>query len=140
MAKNLSIIIEEQVAKRYGLEAVYLFGSSLKSRFLNEDIDLALLFEDRQGVEEYFNLTAMFELYLLNKHGDEKKFDLTILNLASPLLKYEVLTSGRPIYYRDIDKLAMFEMRARGEYDDYFYRLRFYDEALVEQIQRGRSL
>lgn len=136
MKKDLIISIEKQICQQYDIEAIYLFGSTLKQG-LSDDIDLALLFKDKPSPEEYFNFTAMFSLYLLTKYGEEKKFDLSILNLASPLLKHEVITYGKPLYFRDIDKLAMFELRARQEYTDYVYRTRFYDEVLMEHIKEG---
>lgn len=136
MIENSIIHIEEGILDKYGIEAIYLFGSSLRAGFLSEDIDLALLFKNNRNIEEYFNLTAMFELYLLGKYGKAKKFDLSILNLASSLLKYEVVTFGKPIYFKDINNLAIFELKVRQEYADYSYRSRLYDEVLIERISR----
>lgn len=118
---NSAVLIEKQIYDKYNIEAVYLFGSSLKQGFLSEDIDLALLFKYTQKAQDYFNWEAMFHIYLLSKYENKKEFDLSILNLAQPLLKYKVFTEGSLIYCKDMDKLANFEIMARRDYEDYFY-------------------
>lgn len=139
MIKNSIIQIESQICDQYNIEAIYLFGSSLRVDFLAEDIDLALLFMDTPNTQDYFNLTALFHIYLLSKYGSEIKFDLSILNLAQALLKYKVFTEGRLIYCKQIDRVACFEIKARRQYQDYSFHSRFYDKALISRVQGGGS-
>ena len=56
--------------------------------------------------------------------------DLVVLNLATPLLRYEVLARGTRLYCRDEERVDRFEERVLREYLDTAH-LRATQEALA---------
>ncbi|MEM1944772.1 MAG: nucleotidyltransferase domain-containing protein [Nitrososphaerota archaeon] len=111
--------------------AAYLFGShSRGSPTFESDLDIAVLLrETPQKLLDHF-------LHLLNKLSEVlgDKVDLVILNTAPPLLKYQIIRWGRPIYSRDERARTLFEARTTSEYLDFSRAIKRYDECLMKHI------
>jgi len=95
-----------------GAHIAYLFGSLVEDDELRQephDVDLAVLMEDgavwplRDG---------------LRKLLGTQRLDLVDLSTAHPVLRFEVIRSGRPIYWRDDDTLNRFELDTMHLYRD----------------------
>jgi hypothetical protein len=67
-----------------------------------------------------------------------ERFDLIILNDASPVLKYEVVRQGRVIK-EDKKRRVEFEAKALGEYLDTAYLRKTQQTYLKEQLRQGGS-
>jgi predicted nucleotidyltransferase len=94
--------IQEIIAKladRYGLDAVYLFGS-------RADVDVGVLPQrgHRLSVRDKVRLAAALE-----DLWDVPRVDLVVLPEASPFLALDVI-AGPCIYARDTDALAEYEL------------------------------
>ncbi|MGH7542291.1 MAG: type VII toxin-antitoxin system MntA family adenylyltransferase antitoxin [Gemmatimonadota bacterium] len=98
--------------EREGALVGYLFGSLVENdgpRREPNDVDLAVLMEDgavwtlRDG---------------LRKLLGTQRLDLVDLSTADPVLRFEVIRSGHPIYWRDDDTLNRFELDTMHLYRD----------------------
>lgn len=90
-------LLSDSFYRELGIKLVYLFGSFVTERFDNRaDVDIALLFEDGLKSTELFRRSALFQAKAAKII--DTKLDVSILNLASPLLKYEVVVNGEILF------------------------------------------
>jgi uncharacterized protein len=106
----------------------YLFGSQARKDALpTSDIDVAV----------YLNSKDFFKrkLELIEKlsRATKKEVDLTVLNEASPLLKFVVLSEGELIYEADRSKRLDFDLQATNEYYDFKPYMEMYNKALFKK-------
>lgn len=97
--------------EREGVRLAYLFGS-LSSGGQGQDVDIAVL----PGDGDFSQLRQEIGEVL----GTER-LDLLNLKGASPLLRFEVIRSGRLIYRRDDQTENDFEMEVLRQYRDTAY-------------------
>jgi predicted nucleotidyltransferase len=97
----------EDVFRRVdGLAAVYLFGSyGTRYQTPLSDVDLALVFREGSvpGFEEEMSLRGD-----ILDAAKEEDVSITVLNRASVLFQFRVVSSGRVIYRADARALADF--------------------------------
>ena len=106
--------------------AVYGFGSRVDDTArAASDVDVAVLLEESLDLAEELRLRATVVEEL--RRDD---IDLVVLNLATPLLRYEVLARGTRLYCRDEERVDRFEERVLREYLDTAH-LRATQEALA---------
>lgn len=103
----------------------YLFGS-LAEKESGEDVDLAVL----PAKDNFADLRSK----LCEVLGTER-LDLVNLKTASPLLRFEVIKSGRLIYKRDDEVENAFEMATMREYKDTAYMRRRQTRILEERTK-----
>lgn len=111
--------------------AAYLFGSYLRGdQNSKSDIDIAILLYEvpKKPLECYLHLVNMLTEVL----GDD--VDLTILNLAPPLLKFQIIKNGKVIYCRSDRSRISFEAKSICEYLDFRRAMERYDECMMKQI------
>jgi uncharacterized protein len=110
------------------VQAVYLFGSAAAGEARDDsDIDLAVLIGQRIGLGDELRLRAIAVEEL--RRDD---VDFVILDLAPPLLRYEVVTRGRRLFARDAAAVDAFEHRAIMTYMDTAHLRRMVSEILRE--------
>lgn len=110
----------------------YLFGSHARGRGnRHSDVDVAVYLRrvPSKLLDYQLNLAGEFSKALGNE------VDLSILNVASPLLKYQVIKKGKVVHCRDERERVSFESRALDEYLD-FERI---SARYFEQFMRRRS-
>lgn len=127
-----SALIEKIVhfaSSRGDIEAVYLFGSAAANRLTPEsDIDLGILFERKfSGIE-----LLQFQQEISDALGGQA--DVVNLDEASPILRMEVLKSGRRVFARDMTRVHRFFVKTINEYDD----LKRVRKPIEESILKGR--
>ncbi len=94
--------------EREGVLLAYLFGSLGKGQ-AGQDVDLALLTPDqpafllRQGIVDCLGT---------------QRVDVVDLNLASPLLRFEIVKSGSVLYVSDQASVERFELATIRLYQD----------------------
>ncbi len=122
--------IEEKIKeffKRYDfVELVYLFGSLAKGKSTEKsDVDIAVLLPHYFDKIKCFKLQIEFigKLCLILKRND---VDVVILNIAPPLLKYIVATTGKVIYEKKKGLNHDFFCKALNEYFDYKITMKYY--------------
>jgi len=106
-----------------------LFGSVVKNNVHSEsDIDIAILFERDISIDQILkiedDLTSLLQnmSYIVN------------LNRSSPIIKMQVLRTGKKIFERKPGVYSKFFVRTLNEYDD-LKRVRSVNE---KKILRGR--
>lgn len=109
----------------------YLFGSCVKgAQTYRSDVDIAVLLSEapEKLLEYYLHLINMLTGILGNN------VDLTILNLAPPLLKFQIIKNGEVIYCRSEGSRINFEVKSVCEYLDFRRAMERYDECMMKQI------
>ena len=136
--KPLPADIEERLAQlpcflaQEGVVLAYLFGSLAHEDApgRRQDVDLALLTSGR----------PVYELRdaISNRLGTQR-LDLIDLHRASPVLRFEIISTGRPLYVRDEEERLEFELAALRQYRDTAPRRRRQSQLLRERMQAWLS-
>lgn len=118
---RLAPLFEEE-----GVLLAYVFGSLAKGHKAH-DVDIAILIREKPA-------------YLLRGKISEclgtERVDLVDLTKAPPLLRFEIVRSGRSLYARDKNVLNRFEMETIHLYRDTAYLRRKQGEVLKRRISR----
>lgn len=117
--------------------AAYLFGSYADgSATSTSDIDFAVLLpvDNTSCSELYSGLITDIQQAI-----DTERFDLLLLNKASPLIQYEVVRSGKIIYARSIEELNDYETKARQKYLDTVYLRKVQNQYLQKRVEQWYS-
>lgn len=129
------------LADQPDIVAAYLFGSVARGRADKlSDVDIALLFDERLGVEEGVER----QLILVSELAGyaDREVQVVVLNRAAPLLAYQVVRHGILLYERSRAERIAFEVRTRKVYFDLRPWLDFHSQALLRDITevglRGR--
>jgi predicted nucleotidyltransferase len=119
----------------YGVDVAYLFGSANSGRLRPlSDIDIAVRFKSEYTPDDFFRLSALLEVKLARLL--HRKIDISILNLASPLLRYEAVKNGAVIFAVNDEERILFHIRAYRDYEDFCHAQQFYIRALRERLQQ----
>jgi predicted nucleotidyltransferase len=130
MSRETERVLEE-IARRYHLSLVMLFGSHAADLSTSEsDMDIAVLTERPDRITSLaYHLDLGAELSKCLQTGE---IDLAFLNNADPLLRAEVARRGRILFEKD-DAFAHFAVRAMKEFEDARqYRFRILREVLED--------
>ncbi len=116
--QKLKFQISEFTAK-YRIKFVVLFGSRAKENARNDsDFDVAVAFNSGRSIFDNTNLySEILENFSKIFNVKEDRVDLTDLNRANILLRYDI-TSGGELLYGDEDDYAQFKAFAFREYID----------------------
>ncbi len=115
--------------ERHGVRLAYVFGSLAEGRPAN-DVDLAILPDKWDFFEMYPAITEIL--------GTER-LDLVNLKTAPPLLRFEVISTGKLIYKTDDDTENDFEMSVIREYHDTAHLRARQNETLRERTAQWLS-
>jgi predicted nucleotidyltransferase len=110
---------------------VYLFGSLAEKKKAN-DIDLAILFNKKPS---YKNISELSEK--LYKHMGTQRVDIVDLMRASPVFKFNIITSGKLLFKRQIDTANDFELRVIKEHMDTKYLRKVQRWFLEEKVLKS---
>lgn len=112
--------------EREGVLLAYVFGSLAKGHKAH-DVDIAILIREKPA-------------YLLRGKISEclgtERVDLVDLSKAPPLLRFEIVRSGRCLYARDKEVLNRFEMETVHLYRDTAYLRKRQSEVLKRTISQ----
>lgn len=126
--------LDSLVKKSKEVELLYLFGSGAAGRLSQiSDLDFALLLNRRFPEIKYFD----YRLSLMEKFSrilGTEKVDVVLLNQASPLLAYEVISSGKLLYERNRSDRIDYECKVLAVYFDFKYYLQFHRETIKSRI------
>ncbi len=100
------------------IPVAYLFGSQARGDSgAHSDIDLAFLMKQRPSLDEHAQLVTDM-MHIL---GDTR-VDVVVLNNASPVLKFEVISEGKTLYRAmGDDAINAYEMGVIRDYYDTGY-------------------
>lgn len=131
--------VTELFEKHPNIVFAYMFGSTINGRtHADSDVDIAVFLD----IKEDFNINSSFNLRLdlmneLEKYL-QKKAEVIILNTAPILLKYEVMTGGKPVYSINEDKRLEFESLTRRFYFDFKYLLSIHTKHFLNQLREKK--
>jgi len=96
----------EQLAKKYGITLLLLFGSTVKGQTHKEsDADVAYLSKKPLTLREESEMSVALQPILKNR-----TIDLVNIRMAPPLLLYAITDHGKILYQSD--PLVFYELRA----------------------------
>lgn len=106
-------------AEKYGIKFIILFGSQAKETLKKEsDFDIAIFLNDRRSIFDDSKLySELLENFSNVFNVKEDEIDLTDLNSANILLRYDVTSGGR-LLYGDENNYAQYRAFAFREYID----------------------
>ncbi len=134
--RKVSLKIDGETCKKLGIELVYLFGSYARGDKFFQDIDIAILIDlQSPDIIKEMEIAESFKNELTKNHPN-LPIQVTPLNSANPLLRYEVIREGRAIYASSNEERIAFEMKTLCEYGDYKAKSRFYEMALKNRLKR----
>jgi|ADurb_Total_1013_FD_contig_41_758142_length_599_multi_5_in_0_out_0_1 predicted nucleotidyltransferase len=124
--------LEEFLGSRKEILAVYLFGSYGTEYQTNlSDIDLAVLVSGSVTPDLAYQLDLSAQLADIMQEED---IDVVILNTASVVMQFEVLSTGKLLFERNHELVCDFLERVLKEYGDFQFDLKQfyydYDDAL----------
>lgn len=103
----------EFFGKRTDVLLVFVFGSAASGKETEEsDIDIGILFSVQS---DFYMITDLKNA--LNSVF-KKEIDIADLNLASPILKMQVLKNGAPVFVKDKKYYNQFYVDTLNQYDD----------------------
>jgi hypothetical protein len=129
-------ILIKNIALKYRLELIYLFGSKATGRYSKlSDIDIAVLLNNGED----FNLKNLLLdlIFEFSKLFRSDKIDLVILNKASLAVQYNVISNGKILYELNIETRCNYEMNLINLYLDFKRYEDEYYEVMHKQILEG---
>jgi len=116
-----------------GVEIAYLFGSVADERAHHDsDCDLALLMPEPWDPKEGLTLMTRLRHDLQPLCG--RTVDLSFLNQATALFRFEVIRNSQVLFSRDELARIEWEKRTRDDYEDFVHFQSFYIRALKEKL------
>lgn len=117
------------LCKDMNVLAIYIFGSYVSGRFSERsDIDIAVYMDGQIGWKKIVEMKYMLEDVL------DRRVDLILLNDADLELAYMILSEGRRIFVRDVERVAEFEVKIVKKYLDMKPRLEEYYRKVIRKI------
>lgn len=109
----------ETLFKRKRVVLAYLFGSYARDEArTSSDIDIAVLLDCENG-QLYLSFKDLM-LSIYETLGTER-IDLLLLNDSSLSMRFEIISQGKIIYFRDDEELNAFEMNTIRKFQDTAY-------------------
>ncbi len=134
----------EEIAGRYGILAIYLFGSQAEvgKRYLDgedvipdafSDLDVSVAFKALPDAI----IKTYGELYKeISDIFDPFNIDLIFMHEVNSLFQYEII-KGIRIYEQDINKTDELEEGIMKKAEDLFFRKQIFDKDVMEAIEDG---
>ena len=134
----------EEIAGRYGISVIYLFGSQAKEgkRYLDgedvtpdafSDLDVSVAFITPPDAI----IKTYGELYKeVSDIFDQFNIDLIFMHEVNSLFQYEII-KGIRIYEQDINQVDELEEGIMKKAEDLFFRKQIFDKDVMEAIEDG---
>jgi uncharacterized protein len=117
-----------KIAKKYGLKLVLLFGSHASGKtHKKSDLDIAVL--GNRAIDFKKQISLINELSGI--FG--KEIDLSVINIANPLLLFQISKSSL-IIYGDKRDYFKFKLNAFHRYNDYLYFIKKLEGTLHKKL------
>lgn len=119
-----------------GVRTAYVFGSFARGGAQDaSDLDIAVLMPEPWDTHDSFTLAARIETAITGIV--HRPVDVMVLNDACPLARFEAACRGVPIHTSDDEERIRYELRVRGQYEDYVHIQSFFVDALRERLGAG---
>lgn len=123
--------LTESKMKKFGILAVYLFGSETeRTTTTRSDIDIGIVLKKPKNLEDARPLynTIYSEFSKIFKPTFLRDLDIVFLQNAPITLQYNAITHGRIIYEEDPIQRANYEERVVNQYIDFKPVLEYFDK------------
>jgi predicted nucleotidyltransferase len=131
---NLPSLLLQILGEFPQIRLVYLFGSQASgSATPQSDVDLAIFC----GEEEEHEIQARFQ-HIVSQLLQTDRVDVVLLSSAPIELAYNIIASGRLLYFVDLSERVEFESRVLARYGEYLPVLRMFRENILEGGQHGK--
>lgn len=128
------LIQVERIGQKYGLEFILLYGSQAKGEPLTKETDLDLAIYKKGGIVA----SDYFKLYLkLSDIFRGQNLDLKTLAGTDPLLRFQIIKHGIPLFIKDQTFYHQFYSTA---YKDFHDSQSLFDLMRLMQEKRQKSL
>ena len=125
---KISKAIYEALSKEENIILAYIYGSTAREKeHPFSDIDIAILLK-----EPSIDKTIKIHSILTDSLGE--KVDTLLLNLAPPILKYQVIKNGIRIISKNEEARIAFESRALSEGLDENFLITKVKEAITKRL------
>lgn len=129
---NTSFLRYEEVV------VAYLFGSRARRDFKEEsDVDFAILLS--RSFKDPYDLVRLIGELAIALNVEDEKINLIVLNDADLELAYKVISEGKVIFERDIEKRVDFEVRTLKLYMDFKPVLDQMRKSLIREYTHGKA-
>lgn len=119
----------KKLFKEKGIKLVVIFGSFLYKKDSFSDIDIAVLPSFPSNLNLYNEMYKIFSDLFSSFH---KEVDIVFLDKAPLPLKFEIVTSGKPIYEYRNGFFLDYKEKIMKEYIDFKFHLDKFKEAIIE--------
>jgi len=110
----------QQKAGRFKVQIAFLYGSWAKGLPRNDsDIDIAIVFDDEPSEEELFDRLTTISLSLSEKIGLEVNVIHIYSDFRKPVLYYNAIVLGLPVYIKDFTKYVTLINEAIYQAEDF---------------------
>lgn len=119
------------------VQAVFLFGSQARGTPSPlSDVDLAVLLADEFPSAGYLDFRAKTVTELMGVLRTDR-IDLVVLNEATPLLKYQIISSGKVLHEKDASRRISFSVNSLRNFWDTRYLRNISEQYLLKRISTG---
>lgn len=126
------MLLEEIFSKHPQIELAFQYGSSIKkSQKEARDIDVAILVKAGISAEERLDI-QLTVADAVGRHF-KKEVDVTVLNIASPFLAYQVIKYGK-LLYDPHSRAHDFVVQTLTRYFDYLPLHHFFVDKLYKDL------
>ncbi len=122
--------IVEDLDRRWGVDAAWLFGSQVRGARADSDIDLAVLFHNRPDGTKLLDARADLEQLV------GRPVDVVDLDVASPIIAHQAIKTGRLVADRAPRRRIEFLTRLPDRYEELRLVRRTIEETILRRIAR----
>jgi predicted nucleotidyltransferase len=132
----------EAKADAFGVEMAFLYGSWATGRPKAEsDIDIAIVFAQELEEEKIFKIITRISFELTDNLKRESSVLFIDRELSRPMLYYNAIVHGLPVYLRDFTRFVDMKLKAMRQMEDFaIFGLRWQSEVVrgrLEALKHG---
>ncbi len=111
----------DENAERFSLEMAFLYGSWAEGvPGVHSDVDIAVVFSKENNVEkDEFDCINTIALSLSLKLGKEVNVIVIYKDFRKPMLYYNAIVHGEPVFFKDFDGYADLRCEAIFQMEDF---------------------
>lgn len=107
-------------ADTYNIDMAFLYGSWASGiPKMESDVDIAVLFAEEMNEEEVFEIITTISLELTDVLKQETNVLFIDPDLSRPMIYYNAIIHGIPVYIRDFTKFVDIKLRAIHQMEDF---------------------
>ena len=127
----------QQKADTYGIDAAFLYGSWACGCPKEEsDIDVAVVFNHEKSEDDIFDITNNIAVELTDALKKETNVLYIDAELSKPMLHYNAIVHGVPVFIRDFTRYVDLRLRAIHQMEDFnIFGMRWQSEITRKRME-----